>query len=309
MMNRFRPPPMFGGIKGGLLIILLLIPALACNLTSQDEADTRVPTRAPIGQVVPTATTASVTFPTSTPSLMPTVIYTNIPPCALRTDWPQYGVVSGDTLSGIAFRAGTTTEVLVAANCLNNADDLSIGQRLYVPVVPPPPATNTPNITCTYQWFFTFGEGGADPYCPNAIVHMAAAGADFEGGRAYRYAPATDAGTDRGTIYVIYNDHTWVTYPDTHDSTQPDSDPSIVPPAGYYQPTGAIGKVWREVPEVRTRLGWAYEPVTPFSGRMQFPSVASNPAYWYVDHGKWGVVLRLTSVNMGPNLWEVVGGY
>jgi hypothetical protein len=50
-----------------------------------------------------------------------------------------YLVVAGDTLSGIATRAGTTTETLVLANCLANANVIRVGQTLYVPRYPTPP--------------------------------------------------------------------------------------------------------------------------------------------------------------------------
>ncbi|MCZ7583643.1 MAG: hypothetical protein M5R36_10110 [Deltaproteobacteria bacterium] len=155
-------------------------------------------------------------------------------------------------------------------------------------------------------WFFTFRAGQGDPNCPLTAVMVSAAGEDFEGGRVYWYAAPPGSPDPRGTIYVIYNDGTWETYPDTWDATQPESDPTIVPPAGRYQPVRGIGKVWRDFPAVRAKLGWAYEPESAFTGRFQQP--AGSPGYFYVDHGK-GIVLRLYSVDMAPNTWEVAGNY
>ncbi len=45
-----------------------------------------------------------------------------------------YTVRKGDTLSGIADRHGLTTKALATANALKDADELSIGQQLRIPV-------------------------------------------------------------------------------------------------------------------------------------------------------------------------------
>jgi murein DD-endopeptidase MepM/ murein hydrolase activator NlpD len=53
----------------------------------------------------------------------------------------------GDTLSAIARRYGATVDALVAANKLPSARaTLRVGQRLVVPVAPPPPATATRRV-------------------------------------------------------------------------------------------------------------------------------------------------------------------
>jgi hypothetical protein len=45
---------------------------------------------------------------------------------------------------------------------------------------------------------------------------------------------------------------------DTFDpDVDPDSDPTLTPPAGLLQPTGRLGKFWRENLAVRELLGWA----------------------------------------------------
>lgn len=63
--------------------------------------------------------------------------------CTVRGDWPLYTVVRGDTLASIARRTGSTVSALVAANCLADANVISVGQSLRVPVVPsaPPPSS------------------------------------------------------------------------------------------------------------------------------------------------------------------------
>lgn len=70
--------------------------------------------------------------------------------CAPNPDWiDQYPVQRGDTLSSIAARFGLSIEALRAGNCISDANRLSVGQILMVPVVRPtltePPATFTPS--------------------------------------------------------------------------------------------------------------------------------------------------------------------
>jgi LysM repeat protein len=56
--------------------------------------------------------------------------------CGPPAGWVIYIVQSGDTLYGIATAYGTTVNQLKYANCLKN-DNIYVGQRLYVPNVPP----------------------------------------------------------------------------------------------------------------------------------------------------------------------------
>ena len=67
---------------------------------------------------------------------------------------------------------------------------------------------------------------------------------------------------DLTTIYTLFSDGKFQTFLDSWTSAEPEWDPTIVPPAGYYQPKRGFGKVWREgvVPPstpVRTKLSWA----------------------------------------------------
>ena len=62
-----------------------------------------------------------------------------------------YTVQAGDTLSRIAQRFGVSTNAIAQANGLVNPDNLSIGQRLIIPVSLTPTATPTrPTITPTF---------------------------------------------------------------------------------------------------------------------------------------------------------------
>ncbi len=66
-------------------------------------------------------------------------------------------------------------------------------------------------------------------------------------------------------IWVLYtspnnpNAGTWESYPDTFVDGEQESDPSLVPPSGLFQPIRGFGKVWR-MPGIRDKLGWATTP-------------------------------------------------
>jgi hypothetical protein len=71
------------------------------------------------------------------------------------------------------------------------------------------------------------------------------------------------------SVLVLYNDGSFARYQDNWDSSQPVDDPSIVPPDGLHQPKFGFGKIWREAPNVRDRLGWALEPEAGSEGVFQ----------------------------------------
>jgi LysM repeat protein len=139
-------------IGGGLFAIALVCAGLSLLivivLISGNDRN-RVVVQSPTTFVIATPA-APVNTPTqqptmtaaSTPSTGNTSSNTsgNIPPgCTVRTDWPLYTVVVGDTLGSIALRTGSTISALATANCLNNPDSIQVGQPLRVPVVPIPP--------------------------------------------------------------------------------------------------------------------------------------------------------------------------
>ena len=210
-----------------------------------------------------------------------------------------------------------TITVLVNGQAVNYTSNFICQGGVYKSTagyVPPPAPIST---TCSANWFFTFDSKHLPLgyFCPEPAKILEAVGQDFEGGRVYRYAPDPAFPADqRGTIFVIYNDGEWVTFPDLWDVSQPSSDPSIAAPNGRFQPVDSIGKVWRENADVRSRLGWAYEPQSKFLGRMQIYSVqpgmpGGDTHFIFIDHGKWGKVLMLDMVDMGPNKWEIAGSY
>jgi LysM repeat protein len=311
-----------------LLIIPLLVATLACGLSSDDSDNaTDAPTQGVIGQNPTTVQVIATSSPQPTVTTAPTLIPT--PTCSVRTDWPTVTVAQGETLFTIAQRVGSSVTELTAANCLANANTIQSGQQLRVPAAIPPTVSagsttggtgtgttggtgtggNVPT-SCPGSYFFTYNTNVLDTRCPGSVVSGSAAGQDFEGGRVLWYQAA--GVYSQPQLYVIYNDGTWAQYTDSWNSSQPFDDPSIIPPAGRFTPVAGIGKMWREAPGVRVKLGWAYAPEQPFTGRRQEPILPANSSVYdlYIDHGVRGLVLQLRRQLVGSaQTWIVAGGY
>lgn len=128
------------GCSFGTMIIVTTTPIPAEIVV---ETATSVPqviaSSTPIAEATRVSALPTSTVPTQVPTLRPTL-------CASRTDWQVYTVVAGDTLGNIANRTGATIAQLADANCLVNANYISVGQRLFVPRLPViPTVTNIPN--------------------------------------------------------------------------------------------------------------------------------------------------------------------
>lgn len=98
---------------------------------------------------------------------------------------------------------------------------------------------------------------------------------------------------DTKQIYVIYNNGTWQICPDTWTPSEPEIDPLVVAPPGYYQPKRGFGKVWRDCAGVRTNLGWAtteergfYGSAQPFEGGQMLWS-STRGVYVLYNDGTW----------------------
>src|SRR5688572_3490988 len=285
------------------MIIPLMVAMLACSLSSGNDTQNTVPTSVPTSVLTPVTQAVGqvATATTSTSSATTAPVATARPNCTPRTDWPVYRVQQGDTLSTIAQRVGSTVDGLTQANCLANSNLLSVGQALYVPVIPPA-ITPTATLSCANNWFFNFNAGKRPNTCPAQVLTGASVGQDFEGGRVVVY-PIDWNGNYVESIYVIYNDGSWDTFNATWEVGEPESDASIVPPAGRFQPVHDIGEFWRTEPGVRAKLGWAYAPEAPFVGRWQGGNAniaIAHPGYpIYLDLGARNTVVLLMSRPIG----------
>jgi len=129
-------------------------------------------------------------------------------------------------------------------------------------------------LTCPDEWFFS----PAPDICPqDAALISAGAEQAFEHG-----VMVWVAGQD--AIYVLFDDTLfsprWDHYLDEWNEGDPIDDPTIVPPAGLYQPVRGFGLVWREQPTVRDRLGWALAPEVEFETAVQYTSYSKyNSTY------------------------------
>ncbi len=116
-------------------------------------------------------------------------------------------------------------------------------------------ATVLARILCPDTWFFA----NPPPECPASPPHGTVMQAqNFERGQ---------------MLWTQYNDRLYILYADGGQprwdvlanawfAGQPESDPSLTPPAAYYQPVRGFGVAWRTgyvspVQVVRDRLGWA----------------------------------------------------
>jgi LysM repeat protein len=116
-----RPSGTGATLRRGFRPTLAALAAVACGL-------------------VPVACSSSshrASPPTSLPA--PT---TTVPPTTTTVPAVRYQVKAGDTLSGIAIHFHVTEATIVAANRLANANQLTVGQMLTIPVPPPPPAVS-----------------------------------------------------------------------------------------------------------------------------------------------------------------------
>jgi hypothetical protein len=137
-------------------------------------------------------------------------------------------------------------------------------------------------LRCPDTWFFS----PAPDECPSAPpIFTDGAELRFERG-----VMLWNRAEDR--IYVLFDDRPypdWKALVDQWDEGEPESDPSIVPPAGLYQPVRGFGLVWREEPDVRDRLGWAVDTETGYPTAIQRTSrFKYNDTYIEaLDGGVW----------------------
>jgi LysM repeat protein len=79
------------------------------------------------------------------------------PVCKPRSNWPVYTIRRGDTLWSIAQATGASVQELMRANCLNSSIIIT-AQKLFVPRLPPEPATAVPSLPDLLVSSFVLGE-------------------------------------------------------------------------------------------------------------------------------------------------------
>jgi hypothetical protein len=133
---------------------------------------------------------------------------------------------------------------------------------------------------CTYTYFFEPGFNA----CPLYEASLTwAAEQSFENGRMIWLEEIHSEGyVAEGLILVFYDDGKYEQYEDAWTDAEPESDPALMPPEGLYQPTRGFGKLWRERPSVRDRLGWALAQEQGFDSAWQQKIVESIPGVAFV---------------------------
>jgi hypothetical protein len=160
-------------------------------------------------------------------------------------------------------------------------------------------ATVSAVIRCPDQWFFANPPAGC-PYGPSTLVQMAAE--HFEHGLMLWVS-------SQNYIYMLFGDggspH-WASVANGWVQGQPESDPSLIPPAGLFQPIRGFGVAWRASDVtlgqvVRDRLGWATDPESALTGGYQCDTA---PKYntCYIS-GPGGVVYVLKPEFSGWGVW------
>lgn len=120
--------------------------------------------------------------------------------------------------------------------------------------------------------------------CPAGPAHVTAGAAQrFErGGMYWLEEPDT---------ILVYGDSGGKAYVADLPQNQPDTDPTLIPPPGLYQPVRGFGLVWRGLTalgDMRPALGWAVEPEYAYTFSFQCnaaPDLRNEACYVLGPHG------------------------
>lgn len=153
-------------------------------------------------------------------------------------------------------------------------------------------------IRCPDTWFFA----DPPPDCPYAAVNTNWVAQDFENGRLL-WAENGDR------IYRLYaGGSRWGVNANAWFEGMPESDPTLIPPPGYFQPVRGFGLVWRDeqMPEglrVRDEFGWATNAEYGWgAGAVQCTAVTKYSTCYL--GGPAGVIYRLEPEGSGWDIWS-----
>ena len=113
-------------VSASTTVVADSVAAPAPIVTPAPTRPTPTPTVSPRPTPTPTASATPTPRPTASPTPTPS-------PTPTTSGSKSYTVKSGDTLSAIASRFGTTTRILMDLNSISNANLIKIGQILKLP--------------------------------------------------------------------------------------------------------------------------------------------------------------------------------
>ncbi len=155
---------------------------------------------------------------------------------------------------------------------------------------------------CRYAYFFPTTERTCPAYEASTTW---AAEEPFQHGRMiWLQEVRTESTVYRDLILVLYDDGRFEKYPDTFEEGEPESDPTIVPPPGLYQPIRGFGELWRTNSGVRDRLGWATAPEQGFYTQWQMQIAESIGIPFYVRRLD-GRIIKAAGWDV-PSTWQLV---
>lgn len=202
-----------------------------------------------------------------------------------------YTVQRGDNLYRIALRFGTKVDAIVAANKLSNRNLIYVGQQLTIPgnsgassvnagsgtpITPTPTPTLESAVVAAVTPVGVAPLATFPPYPTPTIKEMSSAFQPFEHGFMIWIS-------DMNRIWVAVcctstepQGGRWLSFEDAFVEGMPESDPSITPPEGLYQPVRGFGVVWRSLSNsfsgqaLRDELGWATAPEQNYVAHVEF---------------------------------------
>ena len=178
-------------------------------------------------------------------------------------------------LAGCQGQTEKVVLVVTATPAPTEASASSIATDTTVPLVPtttatlsPVPATVTPSVPPT-----------VDVRPTATLGQIQVAEEVFEHGRMFWIQPQEQ-------IWVMYDNGQgtgqWQVYENSYKDGEPETDPSIVPPDGKYQPVRGFGKLWREHPEIKDKLGFGITPEFGYVSNYEY-----HPGGQVDAQGKW----------------------
>ncbi|MCC7445896.1 MAG: hypothetical protein IT324_00700 [Anaerolineae bacterium] len=235
--------------------------------------------------------TVVVQVVTSTPDPRVIQITVTSPAAAATSDQPASPVpTTASTVGAVAVgtQSATATPVVLATTAATPATATAV------------PATPTSSVFPT------------ETRAQLLIVHQ-----DFEHG--YMVWISTQK-----VIWVLYksaadpNKGEWQSYPDTFVDGEPELDANLTPPNDkLYQPRRGFGKLWRNTPEVKDRLGWGITPEFSLNTNYVYQPggtvdadnkyIAAPGKHFITTLGRQTFALSEPTAPNTPGTWERVG--